>query len=137
MARTQEFIKNQGLDLTGVGLLAVSATDSMTAHAGGGQASATPILTQMSRFTTVATIADSAVLPSAAAIAADVPASAGTYSVEFTVTNASANSMNVFPATGEAINALGANTAFALAAGKTACFNTTGTAGQWHAILSA
>jgi hypothetical protein len=44
--------------------------------------------------------------------------------------------MNVFPASGEAINALGANAAFALAAGKTATFYCY-TAAQWHSILSA
>jgi hypothetical protein len=53
------------------------------------------------------------------------------------VINAAAvNSMNVFPDTGSTINALSANTAFALAAGKTATFVTT-LPGAWHAILSA
>jgi hypothetical protein len=49
---------------------------------------------------------------------------------------AAANSMNVFPAVGDQINALGANAAFALAANKTVQL-TCAIAGQWHAILSA
>lgn len=102
-----------------------SAADGLVAHAGGGQASATPITTQMSRFITVATAADSAVLP------ASVPG------MSYTVSNAAAaNSMNIFPATGEIINALSANAAFAIAAGKTCEFVCMKT-GQWHSLLSA
>ena len=101
------------------------SVDSLTAHAGGGQSSATPCTAMFNRFTTVATAADSGGLPASVA------------GMCVTVTNAAAaNSMNVFPASGDAINALGANAAFALAAGKTAefvCY----TAGQWHSILSA
>ena len=103
----------------------VSAANALTAHAGGGQASALPITASIARFTTVATAGDSAVLPASAS------------GMQITVANAAAaNSMNVFPATGESINALGANTAFAVAAGKTATFFCTN-AGQWHSILSA
>lgn len=101
-----------------------SATDALTAHAGGGQGSATPITTQMARFTVVATIADSAVLPVSAP------------GMSYTVANAAANSMNVFPATGEIINALAANAAFAIAGGKT-CEFVCMKAGQWHTLLSA
>jgi hypothetical protein len=101
-----------------------SAADALTAHAGGGQASALPITTQMARFTVVGTAADSAVLPSA------VPG------MSYTVSNAAAASMNVFPATGEIINALSANAAFAVAAGKT-CEFVCMKAGQWHTLLSA
>lgn len=139
MARTQEFIKRNGFDMTDGGIMAVSALDGLTAHAGGGQGSALPITAQYSRFTTVASAGDSAVLPSAATISTIVPNTiVVSYSVEYTVSNAAAsNSMNIFPASGESINALGANTAFALPAGKTVTFFTTGTAGQWHTILSA
>jgi hypothetical protein len=101
------------------------STDSLTALAGGGQTGATPITTAMARFTTVATGGDSALLP------------VSQPGMTITVSNAAAaNSMNVFPASGEKINALSANAAFAVAAGKTAefvCY----TAGQWHTILSA
>lgn len=101
-----------------------STADTLTAHAGGGQASALALTAVINRVTTVAT-ADSVKLP---------PSQAG---MTITVINAAAaNSMNVFPASGEAINALGANAAFAVAANKTAYF-TCATAGQWHSVLTA
>jgi hypothetical protein len=46
------------------------------------------------------------------------------------------NSMNVFPATGEAINALGANAAYALATLKTVTFFCM-SVGLWHTVLTA
>lgn len=99
--------------------------DSIAAFSGGGQASATQLTAITSRVTTVAAAADSVKLPVAAP------------GMDIVVINAHAtNSMNVFPSTGDAINALGANTAFAVAAGKTCTFFTAG-AGQWHAQLSA
>ena len=74
---------------------------------------------------TLATGGDSAVLPASKA------------GMQITVSNAAGvNSMNVFPAAGEQINALGANAAFALAAGKSASFFCAAN-GQWHAVLSA
>lgn len=103
----------------------VSYVNGLTAHAGGGQGSATPCTAVINRFTTVATAADSGVLMASAP------------GMSVTVTNAAAtNSMNLFPASGDQINALGANAAFALAAGKTAQL-TCAVAGQWHAVLSA
>jgi hypothetical protein len=54
-----------------------------------------------------------------------------------TVINAAAsNAMNLFPATGDAINALSANTAFSIVAGKTALL-VCAVAGTWHLVLSA
>ncbi len=103
----------------------MSSVDGLTAHAGGGQGSATPLTAMLNRVPNVGTAADSVLLPVSAA------------GMQITVTNAHAsNSMNVFPATGESINALSANAAFAVAAGKTATFYCY-TAGQWHSILSA
>lgn len=103
----------------------VSTTNGLTAHAGGGQGSALLLTTVINRVTTVGTAADSVGLPVSAA------------GMQIVVTNAAAsNSMNVFPQTGEQINALGNNNAFAVAAGKTANFSCA-VAGQWHAILSA
>lgn len=102
-----------------------TSVNALTAHAGGGQGSALLLPAMMNRVTTVGSAADSVLLPVSA------------QGMDITVTNAAAsNSMNVFPQSGDAINALGANTAFAVAAGKTAsfyCYN----AGQWHSILSA
>lgn len=102
----------------------VTAVDALTAHAGGGQAGATLCAAVINRFTTVATAGDSGLMPAAKA------------GMQLTVTNAGANSMNLFPASGEQINQAGANTAFALAAGKTASF-TSAANGAWHAVLSA
>jgi hypothetical protein len=103
----------------------VSTANALTAFAGGGQGSATPLTNVISRVTTVATGGDSVKLP------ASVPG------MILTVINAAAaNSMNVFPATGEAINALSANTAFAVAANKTVQFFCT-VAGTWHSLLTA
>lgn len=102
-----------------------SSISGLTAFAGGGQASGTAIVRDSVRFTTVGTAADSGKLPAARA------------GMNITVANAAAaNSMNVFPQTGESINALGANVAFALAANKTAEFSCQ-VDGQWHAVLSA
>jgi hypothetical protein len=98
-----------------------SYADALTAHSGGGQNQAPLIATMISRFTTVAVAGDSTTLP------------VGVPGMNITIINASATSMNVFPDTGSTINALGANAAFALAAGKTAVFVTT-LAGAWHSI---
>jgi hypothetical protein len=102
-----------------------SYQNNMTAFAGGPQLGATPIIRTYSRFTTVVTAGDSAVLPGAGP------------GLEYVVKNASANSMNVCPAAssqggfrgdgpnfpaGDSINALTANAAFALAAGKSVRF---------------
>jgi hypothetical protein len=109
----------------GPGLQTQSTTSTITAHAGGGQGSATPLTTMINRVSTVASAGDSVVLP------------AFVLGLQIYVANAAAtNSMNVFPATGDQINALGANAAFAVAAGKNATFTCTA-ANQWHAILSA
>lgn len=101
------------------------ATDAITAHAGGGQAGAVPLTTTVNRVTTVGTAADSVLLPAA---------KAGLFCV---VSNMAAlNSMDVFPATGDLINALAANAAFAVAADKTAMFFSPAD-GVWVAILTA
>ena len=103
----------------------LAVTDSVTATAGGGQANAVLINAMTTRVTTVASAADSIKLP---------VSSGGLF---LTVANAAAvNSMNVFPQSGEQINALGVNTAFAVAAGK-ACFFVATSKGQWHSVLSA
>ena len=103
----------------------VSYQDNITAHAGGGQPSAFPLTHVINRITIVTTAADSVVLPAAKP------------GMQITVVNAAAaNAANVFPATGEQIEALGANAAFSLVAAKTATFWCVG-AGQWHKVLSA
>lgn len=82
-------------------------TGSITAFAGGGQADATQLANTVNLVTTVATIADSVKLPLA---------STWVGKAIIVVKNTAANSMNLFPGTGDSINALGPNTAFAVAA---------------------
>jgi hypothetical protein len=111
------------------GLQTQLSQDAMTAHAGGGQGSAQAIKSMIARFTTVANgtpgTNDSAVLPASAV------------GLEITVINAAAaNTMDVFPVSGDAINSLAANKAYSLPAGTVATFYCT-VAGTWHTITSA
>lgn len=106
------------------GLPTVSANGNVTAFAGGGQASATLLGNVINRIVTVATAGDSVRLPLAGA------------GLQITIANSSANSLNVFPAVGDTINALGANAALALASGKTATIYSA-VPTFWHAIVSA
>lgn len=96
----------------------------MVALAGGAQAG-TPIQSRYNRFVTVASAADSGQL---------LPALPGR--VCFVKNAAAANSMNVFPQTGEVINALAANAAFGVVAGKSCEFYCI-TSGIWETNLSA
>jgi hypothetical protein len=102
----------------------VGSIGALVALAGGAQAG-TPISGRFNRFVTVATAADSGQLP---------PALPGR--IAFVKNAAAANSMNVFPQTGEVINALAANAAFAVAAGKSCEFYCV-TLGTWETNLSA
>jgi hypothetical protein len=100
-------------------LIGCSTLDKLTAFAGGGQGGATLLNAEQCRVTTVATTGDSVKLP---------PSVAGGSIV---VINSGANSMNVFPATGETINALAANTALAIAAVGINIFYCFTTGGGW------
>jgi hypothetical protein len=107
---------------------------NMAAFASGGQANGTPITRTYSRFVTVATTGDSCTLPSASPLS------------EYTIKNAGANSMNVFPnptpnlgvwnPAADQINAAGANVPFTLASGKTCVFVCMQN-GYWDTVLSA
>ena len=77
----------------------------ITAFAGGGQGSATAISSEVNHVTTVASANDSVKLPTAA------------LGLRIVVFNLGANACNVFPVTGGAIDALGTNAAYSLAAG--------------------
>lgn len=101
-----------------------SVSAALTARAGGGQALGTPITAAISRFTVAATIGDSATLPVA------LPGA------NCTIVNYGATAMNVFPAVGGTINALTANTAFAIPAGK-GCMFMCPVAGNWATVLGA
>jgi len=96
-----------------------SSADGLVAHAGGGQASATPITTKFARFSTVATLNDSSILPAAIA------------GLSVTVRNDGVAAMNVFPQNnGDIINALAVNTALSCAAASTTVFRCY-TTGKW------
>ena len=97
----------------------LSTQDGLTAHAGGGQGSATPITSRMARFSTCATLNDSSLLPAATA------------GLVVTVRNDGAAGMNIFPQNnGDIINALAVNTAISLAAATTMIFRCY-TTGKW------
>jgi hypothetical protein len=121
---TGNWISAPAANYTGA-LPQASVANGLTAHAGGGQGSALALTASINRVTTVATAADSVSLP---------PSLPG---LAITVINAAAaNSLNVFPVSGDAINALSANTAFAMAANKTATFYCA-VAGTWNSNLTA
>lgn len=107
------------------GLVLGTVTNGITAFAGGGQGSAVALTSTINRITTVATGNDSVRLPAATA-----------GRIVFVQNAAASNSANVFPATGEVINALSANAAFALASNKAAVFFCA-VNGTWTSILTA
>ncbi len=122
---TGNFTMTAGNVVMTAGYLIRSAVNALTAHAGGGQGSATALTREINRVTTVATAGDSVVLPAATA-----------GKVVTVVNAAAANAMDVFPATGEIINALAANTAISVAANKTITFYCA-VAGTWNSMLTA
>jgi hypothetical protein len=81
-------------------------TTAVTAHAGGGQASATVIGSHFNEVSTVATANDSVALP------------ASIEGMDILISNYGANALNVFPVNGgtERVDSLAANTAYSLAA---------------------
>lgn len=115
-----------GSTTTILGNLALgTTTNGITALAGGGQANAPILASAINRVTTVASGNDSVRLPAAVA-----------GNVVLVANSAAANSMNVFPQSGESINALSANAAFAMAANSRAVFFCA-VNGVWSAVLSA
>lgn len=104
-------------------VLRESTAAALTARAGGGQQVNTPVTALNNEYTVVATIGDSATLPS----------SAPCVGITFFFLNATANSMNIFPDSGGKINGLGANAAYALPGGKNALITCMKT-GQWYAV---
>jgi hypothetical protein len=111
--------------LTTTGINKVSVANALTAHSGGGQGSALALTVAMNRITTVAASGDSVKLPAAAA------------GEQVVVVNAAAsNAMDCFPTSGDAINALSANTALSIAADSTVLFCCI-VAGTWNAIVTA
>lgn len=99
----------------------LSITDTITAFAGGGQGSATLLGSSFNRITVVATAGDSVKLP----------ASPKTGELITIRNDDSAEACDVFPNTGDQIEALGANTAFSLTAGSVVQLIATSTS-QWY-----
>jgi Protein of unknown function (DUF2793) len=109
--------------LAASGRVALKQNGSGLSGAGTTQGTATAITKQTNEFTTVAA-SSGAILP-------------GPEQGEFIfVANAGANALNIYPASGHSINALAANAAFSLAAGKN-CLFWAATATKWYANLSA
>lgn len=116
---------NKAVDTLTVTTPIESVTNAITAHAGGGQASAVALTTTVNRVTTVGSAADSVKLPAATA------------GKRVVVINAAAsNAMTVYPASGEVINALTADTGLSVAANKTIVFYCA-VAGTWNSVLTA
>lgn len=108
-----------------MGIPRVTREETITATAGGGQTSAYQLTFGLNRVTTVGTAGDSVKLPNC---------SGGLLVV--VINAAASNSLNVFGQTGDTINALSANTAYAIAANKMvifACANN----GNWYTNLTA
>lgn len=106
------------------GPIVQGADTAITAYAGGGQTSATPLTKAVNYVATVATAADSVKLPTwEAGLAIDV-------------INGSANSMQVFGAGTDTINDVATATGVAQAAGKAARY-IAGPSGKWYRLLSA
>lgn len=102
-----------------------SYSDALTAHAGGGQASALQLTTVLNRITIVGSAGDSVKLP------------VSSPGMSIVVINAAAaNSMNVYAQTGDTIDAIAANSPRAVVANKSATFYCT-VAGAWHSLLTA
>jgi hypothetical protein len=105
------------------GFQTFSSQDNLVAHAGGGQALATPLTAMQNFLGTVTTAADSVLLP---------PAKPG---MQIDVINKTANAAATFPSTGETINGGAANASVALPTGTAGANPTTlffcGTAGAW------
>jgi hypothetical protein len=99
-------------------------SDGLTANAGGGGVGSALALTRrINNVTTVATTADSVALPQAKG------------GREYVIINNGANSMNIYPDTGEEINAGGNDGPFALAAGDIGRFYCVN-ADNWYAQTS-
>jgi hypothetical protein len=115
--------------LTGFGLswqigpgefLYESASDGLTAHAGGGQASALALTSEMNRIATVATAGDSVALPASAP------------GLTVIIENAGANPAQVYGAGTDTINGVATATGVSQMAGSVVIY-TCYTAGAWYA----
>ena len=107
-------------NLSLTGLLAESAMDNVIAHAGGGQASAFQLSSELTRVATVASVGDSVKLPASAP------------GLTIIVENAATNAMQVFGAGTDQINGLASALGVSQMGGSVVIF-TCYTAGNWFA----
>ena len=128
---------NQNMVVKG-GFFRLSVTDNITAFATGGQTNATPLVSAFNRVVTVANANDSVLLPPCVSgIGGDTLGYGNTDGMQVIVANSHAsNAINVYPQTGQGINAIAVNSPFTLSAGKTIQF-TCSPAGIWYGNLSA
>lgn len=124
MAEIAAILDNLSLSADGSAIvltkfLQETATNGITAFATGGQANATLLVSTLNRITVCATGGDSIKLPVSAP------------GLQLSVINDGVASCNVFGQTGDTINGLAANAAFAVPAGATVVFNCT-LAGAWQ-----
>src|SRR6516164_3417501 len=105
--------------LTAPNLIQETAADGVVAHAGGGQANATPIITQTTRVTTVASPGDSIVLP------------ASQPGLELIIINHGLNPMQVYGLGSDTINDVAAATGVSQMQGSVVIY-TCVTAGAWY-----
>lgn len=109
-------------DMLGGG--SMNATDGLTALAGGAKSGATALTAGINRVSTVATIADSVLLPASVA------------GMVVHVVNGAANAMQVFGAGTDTINDVATATGVSQAGNKSATY-VCPVAGKWYRILSA
>lgn len=102
-----------------IGFVIESSADTLTAHAGGGQANALPLLNEINRITTVATAGDSVVLPKSFAGATIIAINHG------------ANPMQVFGLGTDTIDDSAAATGVSQMQNSVVIYICT-TAGQWY-----
>jgi hypothetical protein len=115
---------NIGSATNRVGMIYRSSDAALTAHAGGGQASALALTSMLNRVTTVATAADSVVLPVATA------------GLRIDVENAGANAMQVFANGSDTINGTAGATGLSQAIATVAIYRCY-VAGAWTRTVGA
>jgi hypothetical protein len=116
-----------------VGFTQLSVSNAITAAAGGGQANGVLLNSAYNRVTVVATAADSVKLPFCGAQTSPNGLTLGPGTQVWVINADAADSMNVFPNTGDAINLLSPNAAIAVASTQAKIF-TCVAAGTWQSI---
>jgi hypothetical protein len=125
MADAQNHKKGRDVDLTASGVkLYLAYATSITAHAGGGKASATVLTAMINHVTACATAADSLLL---------MPATAG---LRVSIHNYGAQAAQVFGQGTDTINDVATATGVSQAAGKSALYDCPAD-GKWYRVLSA